>query len=168
MTAKRGTDYYWLIFVLIAFVLFVEESNSLYKDINALYWPSTIGSLYQVNSPQEDFHHVDPMQGPIMEPNWRRSVYVFYEVDGIHYNSDNVSFGFTFSDKLSLVNAKSESGPNVKVYFNPRDPKEAVLLPGPKSINIALLLISLTALFMSIRQFKKSQNALQLYRADSE
>ena len=48
---------------------------------------------------------------------------------------------------------------NVKVYYNPYKADEAVLLPGPKIINIVLIVFGLIAFIWLIRLAKKQHKA---------
>lgn len=164
MEFKKGAEYYWLIFVFIAFILCVEESISMYKDIKALYWPTAIGTIYETNSPHHRIAR-DTWYGPIIEPGWRRIFNYSYAVNEVHYKSDTESFGFTLSDNYTMMST-SKDEVRVKVFFNPSDPREAILIPGPKLTNIALILLSLAIMFVSIRQFRQNRNAQQGYRSE--
>lgn len=131
--------------MFIAATFTFVESLDLYKDIRAITWPTLTGTLYRTHSPNP-VSHTDSYNSPIFEPLWTIRISFSYDVNGIKYNSNNKSFGFTFSENIELINSGDKDHPKVKVYFNPLDPNEAVLIPGPKAINIGLIALGAISL----------------------
>jgi Protein of unknown function (DUF3592) len=54
-----------------------------------------------------------------------------YEVYGINYQNDRIRFGGASGDEKELQGL--QNGDIVKIYFNPKNPAESVLIPGVSS-----------------------------------
>ncbi len=148
MKKKRPKIKYWIGLILIA-VFTLYQSLNLYKDIKATSWPSVDGQIdWQTNS-------AGPFRNErygykIGSLHWKE-VRVSYKVDGFQYSSSNLSFGLTFNDGSELTNPYNKEQ-MVKIYFNPLTPSEAVLMPGPKAMNICLVVLgALSALWLLLR-----------------
>ena len=159
---ERVQDYnsslYKFVFMFIAALFIWAMSFDLYKDIKAETWPTIMGSI-SMTYLQSSFKQGDQetMSGyaPIFEPFRTKKLTFSYEVGGLTYESSNKSFGFTFSEELELAPSDDKNRPKVKVYYNPSDPNDAVLIPGPKTINIGLLVLSIFAMFLTIKYVKQ-------------
>jgi hypothetical protein len=159
-------DYYLsfsrivLIFIVATFI--GVESFELYKDNQAINWPTTKGTLFTTyyRTPYEQ-GQVYTMSGhtPILEPNQKRNLIFSYEVDGLRYESSNTSFGSTFSETFELISSESKDKPMVKVYYNPSNPNDAVLIPGPKIINIGFLVLNILAMGLIIKYIRYDKNS---------
>lgn len=108
-----------------------------------------------MDAPAPDSYSI-PEYGPIFHPLRQRDVLFSYEVKGRSYKSDNLSFGLTLSENVETVGSGKAGHRKVKVYFNPSDPEEAVLIPGPKVINVGLLAIGVFSFFWLFRQIIRS------------
>jgi hypothetical protein len=150
---KNGSHkIYWvgLMFIVAAFT-FVQSLN-LYKDIKATNWPVLEGQIHWQT------HSSGPYRSPrynsiIGSLRWKE-VQFSYKVGGLQYLSNNISFGLTFSDDFELANPYDKEHSAVKIYFNPLDPNEAVLIPGPKTINIIFVALGAILFFWLIKQIR--------------
>ncbi len=142
---------YWLIFMFVIAAFTFAVGIDLYKDIEAMHWPTSTGYLSKTYS-QDQYRYSQPKYGPIFEPLRTPKLVFSYEVNGKSYTSSNVSFGMTLSDAIELTGKKDDGGFMVKVYFNPSNPEEAVLIPGPKIISIALVAIGCLTFSMILRR----------------
>ena len=158
----NNAKYYGLVFLFIAAVFVWAISFDLYKDIKAETWPTTHGILsttYRASAFTQDKQNDGTKDYPIFEPFWSRVQTFSFEVNGLRYESSNKSFGITLSDDFEVINAGDKNKSVVKVYFNPADPSDAVLIPGPKFINVCLLVVGIMALFFTMRHVKNNKDA---------
>jgi len=149
---KNKTEYYWYIFIAITMSLIFTESYSLIEDLKATKWPTTFGTIDRIYLPGSVPRS---RWGPMIEPKINPKIWFSYVVNETQYTSTNKSFGFTFNEDFELVNPDDIMDHRVKVYFNPNNPSEAVLITGPKFINILLIVTGLIFLVVSIKQLIK-------------
>lgn len=147
---KHNSKYYWIVFMIITAVFTFAECVDFYKDIKATSWPITTGNLSRRS--YSSGPHNDPFAGYVTGPLRMIEIEFSYKVDGLQYTSNNKSFGLTFSDDFELSNIDDKNLATVKVYFNPLDPREAILLPGPKAFNIGLIVLGAISLFWLMKQ----------------
>jgi hypothetical protein len=132
------------------------QTFDLYGDIKAASWPSSTGNLYWRISPS--IPPTEPYTGqPIMGPLLARDFDYSYTIQGIQYTSNNSSFGLTFSENFELSTPNGKDHLKVKVYFNPLNPKEAVLIPGPKILNLCLLALGAISTFWLLKYIRKTR-----------
>ena len=143
---------YWIGLMCIIAAFSFGQSIDLYKDIKAIGWPTAAGNISWMTNPL--LPSMDSFAGPIMGPLISRHFQFSYQVNGLLYISDNKSFGFTFSENFEMSNRKDRNHATVKVYFNPFDPKDAVLIPGPKTINIILITLGALSMFWLMQQIR--------------
>ena len=142
--------------MLIAAVFTLIQTFDLYRDIKAASWPSSTGNLYLRISPS--IPPREPYTGqPIMGPLLARDLDYSYTIQGIQYTSNNSSFGLTFSENFELSTPNGKDHLKVKVYFNPLNPKEAVLIPGPKILNLCLLAFGAISTFWLLKYIRKTR-----------
>jgi len=96
--SKHGS---WLPVMAVLALFALLEGMDLYKDITAAGWLSTTGEVYIANVPAPKSYS-NPEFGPIFHPLRSRQVSFNYVVDGKRYESENVSFGFTFSENIGF------------------------------------------------------------------
>jgi hypothetical protein len=154
MRIDKSEKIYWMGLLLIAAVFTLVEAFDLYKDVKAASWPSSTGSLYKRTSPSTP--PTEPYTGqPIMGPLLMRDIVYSYTIHGIQYSSNITSFGLTFSENFETTpNGKDHL--NVKIYFNPADPKESVLIPGAKIPNLCLLALGAISSFWLLKYIRKT------------
>jgi hypothetical protein len=114
--------------------------------IRSWFWPATIGRIksstvasFRVS--RDETHYT----------SYKPRVLYTYEVDGKNYTSDRISFSFVLGGmnegKARKIAARYRAKGQVKVYYNPRDPRESVLR---RSGNALLLFPILAALFLGV------------------
>ena len=153
MRLISSENKYLIGLLLIATVFTVIQIFDLSRDIKAASWPSSTGNLYWRVFPSKP--PTEPYAGtPTMGPLLTRDFDYSYIVHGIPYTSNNVSFGLTFSENFETT-PKGMDHLYVKVYFNPVNPKESVLIPGPKIPNLCLLALGAISTFWMLKYIIK-------------
>jgi hypothetical protein len=154
---NNSSSSYWFVFMFVAGIFVWAISFDLYRDIKAETWPTTPGILstaYRASAFTQDYQNDGTRDTPIFEPSRTRGQTFSFEVNGLRYESSNKSFGITLSNDFEVINTGDKNKSVVKVYFNPNDPSESVLIPGPKIINIGLLVLSIIAMLWTIRRVR--------------
>ncbi len=154
---KDNFKYGWIVFMVVAAVVTFAGCIDMYKDIRATGWPTTAGIISRRINPSRP--HNDPFAGPLTGPLLTAEISFSFKVDGVQYASNNKSFGFTFSDHFEVSDGADKDFATVKVYFNPRDPREAVLIPGPKTFSICLIALGAMSIVYSMKQMIHKKNA---------
>jgi hypothetical protein len=143
--------------ILVAAFTFYQGLN-LYKDIKTTSWPFVDGQINWQTYTTGPYRSAK--YNRLMEPMHWKQVQFSYKVNGLinglQYSSNNLSFGLTFSDGSELTNPYDKEQSTVKVYFNPRNPSEAVLIPGPKAINICLVALGALSTFWLIKRIRRN------------
>jgi len=145
---------YWMGLLFIAAAFTLIQAIDLYKDIRARSWPTTEGDFYRNYYPTPP--RFDQVAGYVMGPTLGKEVRFSYIIAGCLYTSTNTSFGFTFSEDFELLKPVIRDHSKVKVYFNPHDPREAVLMPGPKMLSIILMFLGALSMYWLLKQITKS------------
>jgi hypothetical protein len=143
---KKYSGKIWIVLTFIVAIFTFVQSLNLYKDIKARNWPVAVGQIHWQAHASGPFRN-ERYGYKIGSLHWKE-IQFSYKVDGVQYLSNNVSFGLTFSDDFELSNEEHSA---VKIYFNPHDPSEAVLIPGPKIINIIFVVLGAILFFWLIR-----------------
>lgn len=146
-----------VIFIFLSAILTLVESVDLYKDIQARNWPTSTGDISWEYSatPIPSISHFD---GPMMLPiRATKEILVSYEVNGQKYTSNRKSFGFTLSEAIEVISANGARQGKVKIYYNQYNPSEAVVIPGPKILNILSIIFGLSSLSWLIWQALKQK-----------
>jgi hypothetical protein len=151
--AKKHSNKTLLGIILVAAFTFYQGLN-LYKDIKATSWPFVDGQINWQTYTTGPYRSAK--YNRLMEPMHWKQVQFSYKVDGLQYTSNNLSFGLTFSDGSELSNPHDKEQSTVKVNFNPLNPSEAVLIPGPKAINICLVALGALSTFWLLRRFRRT------------
>lgn len=141
----------WLPVIAVLALFALVESIDLYKDITSASWPSTTGDVFFVNVPAPKSYSI-PEWGPIFHPLRDKQVRFNYVVEGKSYESENMSFGFTFSENIEPIKTIEPNHALAKVYYNISKPEEAVLVPGPKIPNICLVLVPILVIIWILRK----------------
>lgn len=151
--AKKRSNKTLLGIILVAAFTFYQCIN-LYKDIKATSWPFVDGQINWQTYTTGPYRSAK--YNRLMEPMHWKQVQFSYKVNGLQYSSNNLSFGLTFSDGSELTNPYDKEQSTVKVYFNPLNPSEAVLIPGPKAINICLVALGALSTFWLLKRFRRT------------
>ncbi len=154
MQLDRVERKYWMGLLCIAAAFTLIQVIDLYKDIAARTWPTTEGDIYLNYNPTPP--RFDQVAGYVMGPTLAKEISFSYVIAGCLYTSTNTSFGFTFSENFELLKPVYRDRGKVKVYFNPHNPSEAVLIPGPKMLSIVLMLLGALSMYWLLKQITKS------------
>ncbi len=155
MRIVSSENKYLIGLLLIATVFTVIQILDLYRDIKAASWPSSTGNLYWrifPSTPPREPYAGTPTMGPLLTRDFDYS----YTVHGIRYTSNNVSYGLTFSGNFETT-PNGTDHLNVKIYFNPLDPKESVLIPGPKIPNLCFLALGAISAFWLFKYMRTTK-----------
>jgi hypothetical protein len=146
-----------VIFILLAAMLTLVECVDLNKDIQARNWPTSKGDISWEYS-ATPIPSTDQFDGPMLLPiRATKEILITYEVNGLKYTSRNKSFGFTFSEDIELISSNGAGHGKVKVYYNRYNPSEAVVIPGPKLLNILTIIFGGFSLVWLLRQVIKQK-----------
>lgn len=147
--AKKRSNKKLLGLILVAAFTFYQCLH-LYKDIKATSWPFVEGKIHWQTKSAGPFRN--ERRGYIIGSLHWKEVQFSYNVNESQYSSNNLSYGLTFSDVSELANPYDKDQSTVKVYFNPFSPSEAVLMPGPKAINVCFVVLGALSLFWLLRR----------------
>jgi hypothetical protein len=153
MIKKRPNIIYWIGLMLVAAFTFYQCLN-LYKDITARNWSSVDGQINWQARSAGPFRN--ERRGNIIGSLHWKEVQFSYKVDGVQYSSNNLSFGLTFGDGSELVNPYDKEQSEVKIFINPLNPREAVLIPGPKAFNICLVVLGAFFTFWLLKRIRRN------------
>jgi hypothetical protein len=127
----------FLLFAGLALLLY--GSNTLYTAYSSLSWPTADGKVLTSQARSAGNTH-------------RNLLWYEYQVQGVRHLSENYHTGGNstpFKDKAIEVAKRYPVGRLVKVFYNPSDPSESVLEPGPWYGNFVFPAISLVILLIS-------------------
>lgn len=122
------------IFLVGNFFLYREIAKTQKRENAALTWPTVYGEITvsKVNRRHDSEH------GYVEYPH----VSYTYEVNGKKYHSSNIMAGGELGGvKVESTLARYPLGSNVTVYYDPQNPKDAVLEPGNKTVSKGLWLM---------------------------
>ena len=150
----------WLPVIAVLALFAFVESIDLYKDIASANWPSTTGDVFFVNVPAPKSYSI-PEWGPVFHPLRDQQVRFNYVVEGKRYESENMSFGFTFSENIETITTIEPNHILAKVYYNISKPEESALVPGPKIPNICLVVVPILLIIWLAKYIRKENNEAQ-------
>jgi len=131
-----------LIFIVGNFFLYREIVRTQNRENATLIWPTVPGeiTISKVNRRHDSEH------GYVEYPH----VSYTYEVNGKKHHSSNIMAGGELGGvKVESTLARYPLGANVTVYYDPQNPKDAVLEPGNKTISKGLwLMLALMNIFI--------------------
>jgi hypothetical protein len=119
-----------IVMLAVPIVTAPSACNAYEKDQESRSWPSTSGRIISSRM----------MSGP-PDAEWSDVEYE-YRVDGRRYTSDRVSFGGPLHLSVNVgpeevccesaedIVRRHPAGRTVRVHYDPKDPREAVLQPG--------------------------------------
>ncbi|MCB0825926.1 MAG: DUF3592 domain-containing protein [Armatimonadetes bacterium] len=117
----------WIpIFLLIGLAFWIGGGIVTYNAAKTSRWPSVMGTIIAGPSYSE-------RPSGKSSRAWDVSIYYFYIVDGKTYEGSRISIperSYTTIEEAKSVNEVHNNNPAIKVYYNPSNPKEAVLRPG--------------------------------------
>lgn len=127
----------WGIFGFALYVgniyLYREIADTQNRENAAQTWPTVTG---EIGGSEIKLHR--KLRGPVMYPH----ISYTYEVNGKSYHSSNIMAGGEMGGmNVETMLARYPHGSKVTVYYDPQNPKNAVLEPGNKTISKALWLM---------------------------
>jgi hypothetical protein len=143
-------NYLWRLFLTVVVVLILRSAYFVGCDIVAVNesqsWPSVQGTVVR-------FTDVNGSGAP---KSWRRDriVEYSYQVDGSSYTGNQISFSkrskWMYED-VKAITSTWVTMPEVRVFFDPKNPARSVLQPGGSNIANLLFIFAqvVTALALS-------------------
>ncbi len=132
---KRGSFYIGAAITLILIAFDCHFGCFLHRQSNSLFFAKTTGVI--TLSEVRDYSDVD---GPISF-----AIRYTYVVDGSTYESRRYKYVVDSLDNHAEIVATHPLGAKVIVYYNPKDPTDAVLVPG---LNVTISsMLEIPALF---------------------
>ncbi|MDX1616841.1 MAG: DUF3592 domain-containing protein [Candidatus Promineifilaceae bacterium] len=123
-------DGFAALFLLGIIGIIVYHIKRSQKANDSLRWPSTSGRIVSAGTKAVPAGGSRNYGAMVRVPDIRYK----YSVDGVEYSGEQLSYGAgTGSTESVLARYQPES--TVKVYYDPADPSEAVLVPGPGTSN---------------------------------
>ncbi len=126
-----------LIFIGLGIWLVIKSIQDKKKAGESQNWPSTLGTITQSQVSESVSTSDDDL------PSYHPSVKYSYAVGGESFESNKIYFGAVSSGsqkKAQEVIARYSQGSTVTVFYNPINPKEAVLERQSKSTTVMLVL----------------------------
>ncbi len=160
---KKSVAIIIFIFFIIIGILFVLEGAYFYQqDTESESWYQTEGVILSSDIYTESGEH-----GTMYKAN----IVYQYQVNGINYTSDDVSTGHLSSSDRNYAQQtvnKYYVGKTVTVFYNPKDPSNAVLEPGATIFPYIIILFGLLPIivgsvflyFMVIRKKLKNMEVI--------
>lgn len=131
-----------LSFLVIGLILLLFSIYYYLKAKKSVNWPTTEGTILTSNVLKETSNTSDNNRSTL----YKAEICYSYNVMAQKYLSDKISFMPTYSttsSKLAYVETtKYPVNTKVFIYYNPANPKEAVIEPGVKNSHIIFLLFS--------------------------
>lgn len=138
-------------FILVGGILLVIGLNLIRKGIQSKNWPKVEGSIRRS---EVDVHYSMDEDGPSRD--FSADIYYEYTVDGRDYGGATVKMGYSdVQGKGSSHQAVDEypEGSTVDVYYDPDNPREAVLEPGIPLKTIIFMILAPLFIFIGAAIF---------------
>lgn len=127
------------IFFIIGLVLIIKSVKDKKKAEASSVWPATqgkvTGSTIEEHTSYDEDHH--------QRTTFRAVIHYTYSVMGTPYESNKIDFGAAAAGSYKSAQEMMARYPvdaTVPVYYNPNDPKEAVLIREAKSSMVMMIL----------------------------
>ena len=128
--ARGGSFTAFIMFLIMGLILHYFSSGMIKKGEESLKWPKTIGVVIE----SETIRSLDSKGSEMYSPK----VIVKYNVNGREFQTNQIdsSGSYSTSNLASVRNiiTKYSKGKNIYVYYNDKDPFEAVLEPGVSNL----------------------------------
>ena len=128
--ARGGSFTAFIMFLIMGLILHYFSSGMIKKGEESLKWPKTIGVVIE----SDTIRSLDSKGSEMYSPK----VIVKYNVNGREFQTNQIdsSGSYSTSNLTSVRNiiAKYSKGKNIYVYYNDKDPFEAVLEPGVSAL----------------------------------
>ncbi len=125
--SPRRTMLVGIVVIAIGAYLLASAIGLVGKGRNSLDWPTTDGKV--VHSEVDELSH-----------GYKAEIRYIYSVDENPYTGDTVYVGSHWGnyEEACRIVARYPEGKKVRVFFNPDDPRQAVLESGPQGTNFAM------------------------------
>ncbi len=128
------------IFFGLGLAILLSSFHSLYLREQAKAWPSVVGTITSINV-------TSGSNGPRQANTSARDVTYRYTLQNKTFSGDQEYFGFKIATSSETDGGYHKDTP-VKVYYNPKQPRQSVLKPQSfRGIGLPLLLGSLFLIF---------------------
>ena len=114
------------------------------RSVLACFWPKAKGEITYAGI-SEEYEADGSTFSPVIEYK--------YKVRGKEYHSDNFAYGFVSSGFKFVSNSifkRYRNRPFVDVYYNPKNPKQSVLIVGVTMFHIFSISLFLALLYIFI------------------
>ena len=136
---QRLRSFFFGLCILAAGLLFLITGKNIVKSVSAGHWQVHTGVLT----------NRDKYTGGIF---YRTSLLKYtYEIDGKKYQGTRVGYGISNTDEVQVT------GQAVRIYVNPDNPADAVLVTGFKNTHFLGLLFSAVFLWLGFYLWRKTQ-----------
>lgn len=141
MEKKKDNKRNWMfLFIAAGIAVVIYGGWQLSRGISSYTWPSCEGKIITSKVTMSSSHRLRDNKGISYYPD----VDYEYVVDGKKYIGEKIfygQYGSGMRDKIQKIADKYPAGKMVTVYYNPKNPGEAVLERGIRwSIFLALIL----------------------------
>lgn len=127
-------DEFAAVFLLGIIGIIVYEVKRLQKANDSRSWPSTYGRIVSAGTKTVAAGGSDNYGAMANVPDIRYE----YSVHGARYSGKQLSFGPGIGSTKSVL-ARYQPESTVKVYYNPSNPSEAVLIPGSGTMSYVII-----------------------------
>lgn len=136
---QRLRSFFFGLCILAAGLLFLITGKNIVKSVSAGHWQVHTGVLTnRDNSTGRIFYRT----------SWLKYT---YEIDGKKYQGTRVGYGISNTDGVQVT------GQAVRIYVNPDNPADAVLVTGFKKTHFVGLLFSAGFLWLGFYLWRKTQ-----------
>ena len=139
----------WMLVIIVGLVaLAAREAWLIRQGFKSQRWTQTTGTLQRIWQEQHD-------AGEDSEATHSVFAHYTYKVDGRIYEGKRLSYrtmhSLSFDEALDHLHGRRK-GSEIDVYYDPTDPRRAVMLPGVSTSNIVGLatLMILTAICIGV------------------
>jgi hypothetical protein len=131
-----------VLFIAIGIGLIFLHRRNKRKTEESLSWPATIGTVSESTVKQGSSVLMSSDENGESSPVYTAEVSYSYQVGGVEYTSKRVTFGgsksYSKRESAEKEAALYPVGTQLTVYYNPKNPKEAVLDRTAKGSNMVL------------------------------
>ncbi len=124
-------------------IIFISKAR---KAFASRYWPSTHGELLSNQTRLVVYDGREPDGGADLASALVTDFRYTYCVKGRRYHGKRVTFSDhvnKFTSSVRTLQNKFADKETIEVYYNPENPEESVLVPGPSLYNFTPMITSL-------------------------
>ncbi len=152
--AESGRGRKWMfLFIMGGVIVLIYSINIVYRGISSYSWPYCSGKI--ISSGLQQTERLDPGEG--IDKTYSPKIVYEYAVNGARYTNDRIffgEFGSGIKSSIKRIADKYPPGKEVPVYYNPKNPQEAVLEKGVKAIILIPLISGIIFLLIGIAGYR--------------